>query len=92
MELQQAANDKSPDPSPTAVEDERQKVDELSLKIKLQIEARQNRDLLQAVIAESKASGFPMPPSLIKLLNSTNGNLCLIFINFVYCVLSEVLY
>ena len=38
-------------------------------------EAEEKKSLLQAVINEAQESGFPMPPSLIKLLNHTNGKL-----------------
>lgn len=37
-------------------------------------EAEEKKSLLQAVINECDESGYPMPPSLIKLLNHTNGN------------------
>lgn len=37
-------------------------------------EAEEKRYLLQAVIKEAEESGFPMPPSLVKLLNHTYGN------------------
>lgn len=41
----------------------------------LKRDAEEKRHLLQAVIREAEESGFPMPPSLIKLLNHTNGKL-----------------
>lgn len=53
-------------------------------------EAEEKKSLLQAVINEAKESGFPMPDSLIKLLNNTNGKFFLfiamenIFYNFFF--------
>lgn len=42
-------------------------------------DAEEKKSLLQAVINESRESGFPMPPSLIKLLNHTNGKYIFIY-------------
>lgn len=64
----------SDDAEEQLAETEKKRSQELESHIRIQLEAQQSRSLLQAVISESKASGFPMPPSLIKLLNSTNGN------------------
>lgn len=63
---------------------EKKRVDDLEFQIQCQLEAKNNRSLLQCVVAEAKASGYPMPPSLIKLLNSTNGKctICFYFKNF----------
>lgn len=50
-------------------------------------EAGEKKSLLQAVINEAQESGFPMPPSLIKLLNHTNGKglkIVIILITFLF--------
>lgn len=48
-------------------------------------EAEEKKSLLQAVINEAEDSGYPMPPSLIKLLNNTNGKRHkFLFIEFIY--------
>lgn len=78
LELQQDADDSihgnADDDEITSKQiKEKQRVDDLEFQIQCQLEAKNNRSLLQCVVSEAKASGYPMPPSLIKLLNSTNG-------------------
>lgn len=36
-------------------------------------EAQEKNSLLQCIINEAEDSGYPLPPSLIRLLNSNNG-------------------
>lgn len=50
--------------------------DELEFQRQCQKEADERKSLLQALISESEAAGFPLPPSLIKLLHSTNCKYC----------------
>lgn len=45
---------------------------QLEFQAECQREAEEKKALLQAVIAESKASGNPLPPSLIKLMHHNN--------------------
>lgn len=46
---------------------------QLEFQAQCQREAEEKKSLLSAVIAESKASGTPLPSSLIKLLHHNNG-------------------
>ena len=67
--------------------DELQKAEKMAHDILRKKEAEEKRYLLQAVIREAEESGFPMPPSLIKLLNHTNGKKFLLFLLFLlYCL------
>ena len=50
-------------------------------------DADEKKSLLQAVINEAHESGFPMPPSLIKLLNHTNGMLYLFYFLYFFLYL-----
>lgn len=65
---------------PDKIRDE--KNDKLEHELMVKREAEEKRHLLQAVIREAEESGFPMPPSLIKLLNHTNGEIESFFLCF----------
>lgn len=54
-----------------AIENERRQKEQFMLE--LQQEEQEKKLLLQAIINESESAGYPLPPSLIKLLNSNNG-------------------
>lgn len=45
----------------------------LAFQEELEKEAKEKELLLQATINEAKNSGYPLPPSLIRLMNSQNG-------------------
>lgn len=49
------------------------KAEQLAFEMECKRDAEEKKSLLQAVINESSEAGYPMPPSLIKLLNHNNG-------------------
>ena len=51
------------------------KAEQMAFEMECKRDAEEKKSLLQAVINESSESGYPMPPSLIKLLNHNNGKL-----------------
>lgn len=51
----------------------REKRDKLDFLRECKEDEEEKKHLLQAVIMESAAAGFPMPPSMIKLMNSQNS-------------------
>lgn len=59
--------------------DNEDRAEKVRFEIEMKKEAEERRGLLQAIISESQASGFPIPPSLIRLLNSNNGNYFYLF-------------
>lgn len=54
--------------------DQQDEADKIQFQMECTREAEERRSLLQAVVSECQASGFKMPPSLIKLLHYNNGN------------------
>lgn len=52
---------------------ERERRDQFIFQKEIERETEEKRSLLQAVISEAASSGYPLPPSLIKLMNSQNG-------------------
>ena len=53
--------------------DVQKKAEQMAFEMECKRDAEEKKSLLQAVINESSESGYPMPPSLIKLLNHNNG-------------------
>lgn len=51
---------------------ENEKREQLNFQIEVERETEEKRALLQAVISEAAASGHPLPPSFIKLMQSQN--------------------
>ena len=67
-----------PEPVPAADAEKIQielqkKAEQMAFDMECKRDADEKKSLLQAVINESSESGYPMPPSLIKLLNHNNG-------------------
>lgn len=54
--------------------EENERLEKIRFEEEIKKEAEQKSLLLQAVVNEAASSGFPMPPSLVKLLQSNNGN------------------
>lgn len=52
---------------------ENEKREKMENEEEIRRDAEEKKLLVQAVINEANASGFPMPPSLVKLLQSNNG-------------------
>ena len=74
LELKQMKNTKkAPNASEIADKLCQERKEKLDHDLLSKRESEEKRHLLQAVISEAEESGFPMPPSLIKLLNHTNG-------------------
>lgn len=65
-------------PPPKPIKDPELERKQLEFEAECQREANEKKALLQAVIAESAASGNPLPPSLIKLMHHNNCKFSLI--------------
>lgn len=54
---------------------ENERMENLLFEKEIQIEKEEKRMLVQQIINESKAAGFPLPASVIQLMNSNNGKM-----------------
>lgn len=55
--------------------EENERRERIDFQEEIEREAQEKQTLLQCIVNEEEATGYPLPPSMVKLLHSNNGKL-----------------
>ena len=65
---------KARNPYHNEIAEDNERREKLNFQEEIERESMEKKSLVQAIQNEAAATGYPLPPSLVKLLHSNNGN------------------